>query len=87
MKNQGCLLMAEGGRGLDINRQSLLRNPNVFCRRSLSLWAGLTDWQSLTKLETGLQVELQMTELLALDKIRYIYFPVYSSLHQVYLHF
>ena len=34
MKNQGCLLMAEGGRGLDINRQSLLRNPKVFCRRS-----------------------------------------------------
>ena len=33
---------------------------------SISLWAGLTDWQSLTKLETGLQVELQMTELLAL---------------------
>ena len=28
---------------------------------SISLWAGLTDWQSLTKLETGLQVELQMT--------------------------
>ena len=33
---------------------------------SISLRAGLTDWQSLTKLETGLQVELQMTELLAL---------------------
>ena len=25
-----------GSRGLDINRQSLLRNPKVFCRRSLS---------------------------------------------------
>ena len=33
---------------------------------SISLWAGLTDWQSLTKSETGLQVELHMTELLAL---------------------
>ena len=33
---------------------------------SISLRAGLSDWQSLTKLETGLQVELQMTELLAL---------------------
>ena len=30
MKNQGCLLMAEGGRGLDINRKSLLRNPKNF---------------------------------------------------------
>ena len=69
MKHQGCLLMREG-RGLDINRQSLLRNPNVFCRQSLNLRAGLTDWQSLTKLQTGLQAELQMTELLALDKIR-----------------
>ena len=29
MKNQGCLLMI-GGRGLDIDRQSLLRNPKVF---------------------------------------------------------
>ena len=29
MKNQGCLLM-RGGRGLDINRQSLLRNMKVF---------------------------------------------------------
>ena len=28
---------------------------------SLSLWTGLTDWQSLTKVKTGLQVELQMT--------------------------
>ena len=36
MKNQGCLLMTEGGRGLDINRQSLLRNPKVFCRQSLT---------------------------------------------------
>ena len=36
MKNQGCLLMAEGGRELDINRQSLLRDPKVFCRRSLT---------------------------------------------------
>ena len=35
MKNQGCLLM-RGGRGLDINRQSLLRNSKVFCRRSLN---------------------------------------------------
>ena len=34
--NQGCLLM-RGGRGLDINRQSLLRNPKVFCRQSL-MW-------------------------------------------------
>ena len=29
MKNQGCLLMG-GGRGLDFNRQSLLRNTKVF---------------------------------------------------------
>ena len=28
--------------------------------------SSLTDWQSQPKLETGLQVELQMTELLAL---------------------
>ena len=28
--------MAEGWRGLDINSQSLLRNPKVFCRRSLT---------------------------------------------------
>ena len=35
MKNQGSLLMT-GGRGWDINRQSLLRNPKVFCRRSLN---------------------------------------------------
>ena len=30
MKNQGCLLMAEGRRGFgyEINRQSLLRNPS-----------------------------------------------------------
>ena len=35
MKNQGCLLM-RGGRGLDINRQSLLINLKVFCRQSLS---------------------------------------------------
>ena len=33
---------------------------------SKSLRAGLTDWKSLAKLETRLQVELQMTELLAL---------------------
>ena len=33
---------------------------------SISLQAGLTDWQSWTKLETGLQVEVQMTELFAL---------------------
>ena len=33
---------------------------------SISLRAGLTDWQAVTKLGTGLQVELQMTELLAL---------------------
>ena len=44
MKNQGCLLMAEGGRRLDINRQSLLRNPKVFCRRSLTdfAWLGIS---------------------------------------------
>ena len=33
---------------------------------SISLWTGLTDWKSLTKLETGSQVELQMTELIVL---------------------
>ena len=33
---------------------------------SVSLRAGFTDWQSQTKLETGLQVGLQTTELLAL---------------------
>ena len=37
MKNQGCLLMTEGGRELDINRQSLLGNPKVFCRQSLGM--------------------------------------------------
>ena len=34
--------------------------------KSKSLWTDLTDWQSLTKLETILQVQLQMPELLAL---------------------
>ena len=38
MKNEGCLLMRGGVRGLDINRPSLLRNPKVFCRRSLTPW-------------------------------------------------
>ena len=33
---------------------------------SVSLGTDLNDWQSLTKLETGIQVELQMTELIAL---------------------
>ena len=33
---------------------------------SISLRTGWTDWQSLTKLETGVQVELQMTELIGL---------------------
>ena len=28
----------------------------------LTLRTGLTDWQSLTKLKTGLQVKLQMTD-------------------------
>ena len=32
------LSVNERGRGLDINRQSLLRNPKVFCRRSLTPW-------------------------------------------------
>ena len=31
-----------------------------------SLWTGLPDWKSLTKLEARLKVELQMTESLAL---------------------
>ena len=49
MKNQGCLLMAEGGRGLDINRQSLLRNPKAFCRRSLRAQKLIHDRNSLDK--------------------------------------
>ena len=37
-----------------------------FLSISISLQTGLIDWQSQTKLEAGLLVELQMTELLAL---------------------
>ena len=46
----------------------LLTSHSWGCFRftSISSWAGLTNWQSLTKLGTGLQVEIQMTELLAL---------------------
>ena len=37
-----------------------------FLSISISLQTGLTDWQSQTKLEVGLLVELQMTKLLGL---------------------
>ena len=46
---------------LKINKLFMNTNNN-----SITLQTGLTDWQSQTKLETGLLVELQMTELLAL---------------------
>ena len=49
-------------------RLFLLRNHLRGCLwfTSVSLWTGLTDWQSLTKLETGSQVDLHMTGLHAL---------------------
>ena len=75
------LSVNERGRGLDINKQSLLRNPKVFCRRSLNPMPEilLTIYlpQFLSELETNWKYNLGLCQK---KIIFHIFFLIWEKL-------